>query len=79
MVRPHEKTQLMHDLEALQPETREKEEKDSFVVGDYVQIQDLNSHGEIIELRKKEAVVLTKWHENESQNQSFKEDETSKV
>ena len=59
MVRPHEKTQLMHDLEALQPETKEKEEKDSFAVGDYVQIQDLNSHGEIIELRKKEAVVLT--------------------
>lgn len=58
-IRPHEKTQLMHDLNALQPQIKEKEEKDTFTIGDYVQIQDLNSHGEIIELRKKEAVVLT--------------------
>ena len=67
----------MHDLNALQPQIKEKEEKDTFAIGDYVQIQDLNSHGEIIDVAQKRSCCLNKWHEDESKNQSFTKDEAS--
>lgn len=58
-IKLHEKTQMMHELHTLQPQKEEQEAQEDFQVGDYVQITSLNTHGEIIELRKKEAMVLT--------------------
>lgn len=52
--------ELMSELNALVPEQkREKEAKEVFKVGDYVHISSLNAHGEILELRKKQATVLS--------------------
>lgn len=57
-IKLHEKTQLLHDLEALDVQKEEQEAHGSFQIGDYVQINSLNTHGEIVALRKKEAMVL---------------------
>lgn len=52
--------ELMNELNELAPEQKvEKEVQETFAVGDYVHISSLNAHGEIIELRKKQATVLT--------------------
>ncbi len=55
----HEQTKFFHDLSQLEPETKEQNNDEVFSVGDYVKIADLNTHGEIIDLKKKEATVLT--------------------
>lgn len=56
----HEQIEVKHKINLLGPE-KEKDELQSedFKVGDYVRIKDLNSHGEILDLRKKEATILT--------------------
>ena len=57
----HEQIEKMHDLDLLKEESSHEEIRDSksFVVGDYVKILGLNSHGEIVDIRKNEATVLT--------------------
>lgn len=56
----HEQIEKLHELDQLNVHHEsEPEIKKEFKVGDYVKIQDLNSHGEIIDIRKKEATILT--------------------
>ncbi len=56
----HEQAQLLHELsEMQQPISDTKQADDTLQAGDYVRITDLNSHGEILEIRRKEATVLT--------------------
>ncbi len=55
----HENTNLLHQLNAMNQAPREEKEAEELKVGDYVQIKDVNTHGEIVELRKKEAIVLS--------------------
>ena len=44
----------------LEPEKEEEPEaNEDLKVGDYVRVVDLNSHGEILDIRKKEATILT--------------------
>ncbi|MDD7281580.1 MAG: endonuclease MutS2 [Erysipelotrichaceae bacterium] len=57
----HEQSEALHQIHVLQQENTQEEEKqadESLKVGDYVQIESLNSHGEILDIRKKEATVL---------------------
>ena len=56
----HEQIDLLHQIHALAPnESAEEEEKEfTFKVGDYVKLTHLNSHGEIIDLRKNKATIL---------------------
>ena len=50
----------MHELDLLNESVVEEvEEKKEFKVGDYVKITGLNSHGEIVDIRRNEATVLT--------------------
>lgn len=59
-VKIHEQIESLHEINALAPKPKEeKEAKEKFQVGDYVHIDSLNSHGEIIELRKNQATILT--------------------
>ena len=59
-VKVHEQIESLHEINALGPEKKaEKEAKETFRKGDYVHIDSLNSHGEIVEIRKKQATVLT--------------------
>lgn len=55
----HEKTNLYHQLNAMGHQERESAQNEELKVGDYVQIKDINTHGEIVEIRKKEAVILS--------------------
>ena len=56
----HEQIDSLHQINQLAPaQKEEKQAKESFKVGDYVHISSLNSHGEIIEIRKKQATVLS--------------------
>lgn len=55
----HENTNLLHQLNTMNQAPREEKEAEELKVGDYVQIKDVNTHGEIVELRKKEAIVLS--------------------
>lgn len=56
----HEQTQMMHKINLLGPEKEEEPEaNEDLKVGDYVRVVDLNSHGEILDIRKKEATILT--------------------
>ena len=59
-IKQHEVTQLQHQLESLTVQEEVIEQKDeSFEVGDYVCITNLNYYGEIVSLNKEKAVVLT--------------------
>ena len=57
----HKQIEKMHELDLLNDNMLEKEveEKKEFKVGDYVKIIGLNSHGEIVDIRRNEATVLT--------------------
>lgn len=56
----HEQAEMLHKINLLGPEKEvEPENSEELKVGDYVKIQDLNSHGEILDIRKKEATILT--------------------
>ena len=56
----HEQIEKMHELDLLNENVVEEEqEKKEFKVGDYVKITGLNSHGEIVDIRRNEATVLT--------------------
>lgn len=56
----HEQTKIMHQFKELNPTMDEKEEKsEELKIGDYVRVDGLNSHGEILDIRKKEATILT--------------------
>ena len=56
----HEQIEKMHELDLLNDTVEEvQEEERDFQVGDYVKIIGLNSHGEIVDIRRKEATVLT--------------------
>ena len=57
-IKPHQRAKYLRDMDALRFHQEEGDEKESFSVGDYVQIESLSTHGEIVELRKKEATVL---------------------
>ena len=58
-IKSHEQSQALHQIHLLQNvETEEKNEDVTLKIGDYVQIENLNSHGEIIDIRKKEALIL---------------------
>ncbi|MGM9946795.1 endonuclease MutS2 [Floccifex sp.] len=57
----HKQSEALHQIHVMQQKNQKQEEKkvdESLKVGDYVQIENLASHGEILEIRKKEAVVL---------------------
>ena len=59
-VKVHEQIESLHAINDLAPEQKEeKAAKETFAVGDYVHIDSLNAHGEILEIRKKQATVLT--------------------
>ncbi len=53
----HEKSELLHQIHSMAVVPEEKETDEVFQVGDYVLIEGLNSHGAIIDLRKKQATV----------------------
>lgn len=53
----HTQIETMHDLDGLYVPADEKEATETFEVGDYVQIKNLNTHGEIVDIRKKEATI----------------------
>ncbi len=57
----HKQSDLLHEMHLLQQEAmpEEQEKEEVFKIGDYVQLDDLNTHGEIIDIRKKEATILT--------------------
>lgn len=57
----HQQIEKVHDLDLLNESMLIEEEKvdNHFVVGDYVKIQGLNSHGEIVDIRRNEATILT--------------------
>ena len=57
----HEQIEKMHELDLMEESKKEAQDEKPkhFEVGDYVKIIGLNSHGEIIDIRKKEATVLT--------------------
>ena len=56
----HKQIEKMHELDLLNESVVEEvEEKKEFKVGDYVKITGLNSHGEIVDIRRNEATVLT--------------------
>ena len=57
----HKQIEKMHELDLLNDNMLEMEveEKKEFKVGDYVKIIGLNSHGEIVDIRRNEATVLT--------------------
>ena len=57
----HKQIEKMHELDLLNENVVEnvEEEKKEFKVGDYVKISGLNSHGEIVDIRRNEATVLT--------------------
>ena len=55
----HEQIDLLHQIHELAPEQLEEEKEEfTFKVGDYVKLTNLNSHGEIVDLRKNKATVL---------------------
>ncbi len=55
----HHKIEKMHELNTLSEGMKEEDsnEKSTLKVGDYVQMNGLNSHGEIIDIRRNEATV----------------------
>ena len=53
----HEKSELLHQIHEMAVQSEEEESDEVFKVGDYVLIEGLNSHGAIIDLRKKQATV----------------------
>ena len=56
----HKQIEKMHELDLLNEHVEEVEDdKKEFKVGDYVKITGLNSHGEIVDIRRNEATVLT--------------------
>ena len=55
----HKQTELLHSLNTMNPSAPVSQKAEPLKVGDYVQIKDVNSHGEIVELRKKEATILS--------------------
>lgn len=60
-IKPHEQSAKLHELRSMhqQENVSSSQEKHEFKVHDYVKIEGLNSHGEIIDIRKKEATILT--------------------
>ena len=56
----HEQIDLLHQIHELAPDSQEEDEEKEFTfkVGDYVKLTHLNSHGEIIDLRKNKATIL---------------------
>ena len=55
----HEQIALKHELDALEPESAQPAAVDETLrVGDYVRLKELNTHGEIVDIRRKEATVL---------------------
>lgn len=56
----HEQTALLHQLHVMDQTPQEKEAApEALQVGDYVQVKGLQSHGTIIDIRKKEATIET--------------------
>lgn len=57
----HEQSDLLHQLRSMESNIQEdsSEKIPQFKVHDYVKLEDLNSHGEIIDIRRNEATVLT--------------------
>jgi DNA mismatch repair protein MutS2 len=56
----HKQIEKMHELDLLNEHVEEiEDDKKEFKVGDYVKITGLNSHGEIVDIRRNEATVLT--------------------
>ncbi len=55
----HEQIESLHQIRDLSdaPKKEQVQEKEQFQVGDYVQINGLNSHGEIVDIRRSEATV----------------------
>ena len=58
----HEQSEALHQIHILQSETEKEEvvevEDKTLTVGDYVQLEGLQTHGEIVGIRKNEATVL---------------------
>lgn len=55
----HKQTEKLHQLNMMQVKIEDKKEAQKIVVGDYVQIEGVNTHGEVLEIRRKEATILT--------------------
>lgn len=55
----HKQIEKVHAINELYEHSEEEEvnDKETFKVGDYVRVKNLNSHGEIVDLRKNQAVV----------------------
>ncbi|MDO4467665.1 MAG: endonuclease MutS2 [Bacillota bacterium] len=55
----HKQIEKVHALNELYEENEEEEieQKETLKVGDYVRVKNLNSHGEIVDIRKNQAVV----------------------
>ena len=65
----HKQIEKMHELDLLNEHVEEiEDDKKEFKVGDYVKITGLNSHGEIVDIRRNEATVLTNRYEDEGEN-----------
>ncbi|MCF0106088.1 MAG: Smr/MutS family protein [Holdemanella sp.] len=60
VVKPHEQSEALHQIHSMQKETIKEEKESNYILkaGDYVQIEDLQTHGEILEIKKKEATIL---------------------
>lgn len=57
----HEQIALKHGIDSLQEESQRAPEaisSEPLKVGDYVRMKNLNTHGEIVDIRKKEATVI---------------------
>ena len=57
----HKQIEKMHELDLLNEHVFEdvEEEKKEFKVGDFVKFTGVNSHGDIVDIRRYEATVLT--------------------
>lgn len=55
----HKQTEKLHQLNSMQVMGENQNEAQKIVVGDYVQIEGVNTHGEVLEIRRKEATILT--------------------
>lgn len=55
----HQQTEKLHQLNMMQVTREDKKEPQKIAVGDYVQIEGVNTHGEVLEIRRKEATILT--------------------
>ena len=56
----HQQSELLHQMHMLQPDLEiETDQQEELKVGDYVQVEGLNTHGEILDIRKKDVTILT--------------------